>query len=105
MNFFRKKISQAHGNASTNSESGSKQTETVKIEVQTPSVVTFREDYQLPLIYNSAAVPTHLAALITFETSHNYAADEIEISFSASKNSQWQGKKQKTKLQLCFCNL
>ncbi|KAF9316252.1 hypothetical protein BG003_002164 [Podila horticola] len=97
MNFFRKKISQAHGGTSNSSDSGSKQTETVKIEVQTPSVVTLREDYQLPLIYNSAAVPTHLAALITFETPHNYAADEIEILFSASENSQWQEVKRFSK--------
>lgn len=99
MNFFRKKASQAQQisptTVSRTNEIKSKRAESLTIEVQTPSEVTLRGDYKFPLIYNSAAVPTPLAALITFETPCEYAADEIEILFSVSANSQWQGKKKK----------
>ncbi|KFH63823.1 hypothetical protein MVEG_10516 [Podila verticillata NRRL 6337] len=94
MNFFRKKASQAQQISTTtvSRTNGikSKRAESLTIEVQTPSEVTLRGNYRLPLIYNSAAVPTLLAALITFETPCEYAADEIEILFSVSANSQWQ---------------
>ncbi|KAF9369292.1 hypothetical protein CPB97_003716, partial [Podila verticillata] len=94
MNFFRKKASQAQQisptTVSRTNEIKSKRAESLTIEVQTPSEVTLRGDYKFPLIYNSATVPTPLAALITFETPCEYAADEIEILFSVSANSQWQ---------------
>lgn len=94
MNFFRKKTSQAQqGSTTTVSHTNENKSKQATIEVQTPSEVILRGDHKLPLIYNSAAVPTPLVALITFETPSKYAADEIEILFSISANSQWQGKK------------
>ncbi|KAG0031339.1 hypothetical protein BGZ81_001367 [Podila clonocystis] len=89
MNFFRKKTSEAqHGTTSTNNKGDGKSKQTaLQIEVQTASRVTLRKDYQLPLIYNSIAAPTHMAALITFETPNKWAADEIEILFSVSVSS------------------
>ncbi|KAG0013164.1 hypothetical protein BGZ82_002277, partial [Podila clonocystis] len=95
MNFFRKKTSEAqHGTTTTttttsNNGNGNSKRTSVQIEVQTASWATLRKEYRLPMIYNSAAMPTHLAALIAFETPKSWAADEIEILFSVSVSSQW----------------